>query len=129
VRKSSLFAANSTLNRCISTEAAGPLRCSAVSPRRLAFVLHPDAYHRRRLHQRFEFLGRTGRGRSTLAEAAAARHQVRVRTTILETRASNSRPEIGFVKCLFELLDEQDTVLITLTSPLMIRRREAGARP
>jgi len=53
--------------------------------------------------------------------------QVRVRTTILETRASNSRPEIGFVKCLFELLDEQDTVLITLTSPLMIRRRKAGA--
>ena len=55
--------------------------------------------------------------------------RVRVRTTILETRASNSRPEIGFVKCLFELLDEQDIVLITLTSPLMIRRREAGARP
>src|SRR6185437_4577576 len=54
--------------------------------------------------------------------------QVRVRTTILETRASNSRPEIGFVKCLFELLDEQDIVPITLTSPLMIRRREAGAR-
>ena len=54
--------------------------------------------------------------------------QVRVRTTVLETRASSSRPEIGFVKCLFELLDEQDTVLTTLTSPLMIRRR-AGARP
>jgi acyl dehydratase len=53
---------------------------------------------------------------------------VRVRTTVLETRASSSRPEIGFVKCLFELLDEQDTVLTTLTSPLMIRRR-AGARP
>lgn len=55
--------------------------------------------------------------------------QVRVRTTILETRASNSRPEIGFVKCLCELLDEQDTVLITLTSPLMIRRRKVGAHP
>ena len=47
----------------------------------------------------------------------------------METRASNSRPEIGFVKCLFELIDEQDIVLITMTSPLMIRRREAGARP
>jgi len=53
--------------------------------------------------------------------------RVRVRTTVLETRASNSRPEIGFVKCLFELLDEQDGVLTTLTSPLMIRRRQAGA--
>jgi acyl dehydratase len=54
--------------------------------------------------------------------------QVRVRTTVLETRPSNSRPEIGFVKCLFEMLDEQDTVLTTLTSSLMIRRREAGVR-
>ena len=53
--------------------------------------------------------------------------QVRVRTTVLETRASSSRPEIGFVKCLFELVDEQDTVLTTLTSPLMIRRRATGA--
>jgi len=53
--------------------------------------------------------------------------RVRVRTTVLETRASNSRPEIGFVKCLFELLDEQDGVLTTLTSPLMVRRRQAGA--
>jgi acyl dehydratase len=55
--------------------------------------------------------------------------QVRVRTTVLGTRASSSRPEIGFVKCLFEMLDEQDAVLTTLTSPLMIRRREAGMTP
>jgi hypothetical protein len=43
------------------------------------------------------------------------------------TRASNSRPDVGFVNFLFELLDEQDNVLITLTSPLMLRRRAAGA--
>jgi acyl dehydratase len=55
--------------------------------------------------------------------------QVWVRTTVLETRASNSRSEIGFVKCLFELIDKQDTVLTAMTSPLMIRRREAGAQP
>jgi acyl dehydratase len=55
--------------------------------------------------------------------------QVRVRTTVLGTRASSSRPEIGFVKCLFEMLDERDAVLVTLTSPLMLRRREAGLRP
>src|SRR6185312_10052973 len=48
--------------------------------------------------------------------------QVRVRTTVLETRASNSRSEVGFVKCLFELIDGQDAVLTTMTSPLMIRR-------
>jgi acyl dehydratase len=54
--------------------------------------------------------------------------QVRVRSTILETRASNSRPEVGFVRCRFEMIDEQDAVLTTLTSPLMLRRRDAGAR-
>ena len=52
---------------------------------------------------------------------------VRVRTTVLETRASNSLPDVGFIKCLFEMIDEQETVLTTMTSPLMIRRREAGA--
>src|SRR5690242_5152017 len=52
--------------------------------------------------------------------------QVRVRATVLETRPSSSRAEIGFVKCLFEMLDEQDEVLTTLVSPLMIRRRGVG---
>ena len=50
--------------------------------------------------------------------------QVRVRTTILETRPSNSRPELGFVKNRFEMLDEQDAVLMTLVSSLMVRRRK-----
>jgi acyl dehydratase len=53
--------------------------------------------------------------------------QVRVRTSVLEKRPSKSRPDVGFVKCLFEMLDEQDAVLTEMTSPLMIRRREAGA--
>jgi acyl dehydratase len=55
--------------------------------------------------------------------------RVRVRTTVLETRPSRSRPDFGFVKCLFEMLDERDKVLTTLTSPLMIKRRAAGDRP
>jgi acyl dehydratase len=54
--------------------------------------------------------------------------QVRVRTTVLETRAPKSRPEFGFVKCRFELLDDHDTVLTSLTCPLMVARRESGAR-
>jgi len=37
-------------------------------------LMHPDADHRRRLHQRVELHGRAGRRRSPLAEAAAARH-------------------------------------------------------
>jgi acyl dehydratase len=55
--------------------------------------------------------------------------QVRVRATVLDTRASNSRPEIGFVNCLFEMIDDQDTVITTLISPLMVSRRDAGVRP
>jgi acyl dehydratase len=54
--------------------------------------------------------------------------EVRVRTTVLETRASRSRPDFGFVMCLHEMLDERDTVLTTLTCPLMVERRKAGAR-
>lgn len=54
--------------------------------------------------------------------------QVRVRTTVIETRTSKSRPDAGFVKCLFEMLDGQDNVLTTLTTSLMIQRRNAGGR-
>jgi len=55
--------------------------------------------------------------------------QVRVRATVLETRVSKSRPELGFVKHLFEMLDERDAVLTTLTSSLMVKRRPGGAQP
>ncbi len=53
--------------------------------------------------------------------------QVRLRATILDKRVSNSRPDRGFVKFHFEMLDEADTVLTTLTTPLMVLRREPGA--
>ena len=32
--------------------------------------------------------------------------QIRVRATVLESRASKSRPEMGFVKFRYEVLDE-----------------------
>ncbi|HZP78716.1 MAG TPA: MaoC family dehydratase [Pseudolabrys sp.] len=50
--------------------------------------------------------------------------QIRLRVTVLETRVSNSKPDRGFVKHQFEVLDPQDTVLMQLTSPLMIARRQ-----
>jgi acyl dehydratase len=53
--------------------------------------------------------------------------QIRLRTTVLETRPSNSRAERGFVKFLFELLDEQDAVLADLTCSQMLIRRQPGA--
>ncbi len=51
--------------------------------------------------------------------------EIRVRATVLDARPSASRPDRGFVKFLFEVLDPRDTVLMTLTSPLMIGRRPA----
>jgi acyl dehydratase len=53
--------------------------------------------------------------------------QIRLRTTVLGTRPSNSRAERGFVKFLFELLDEQDGVLADLTCAQMLIRRQPGA--
>src|SRR6185437_6578098 len=37
---------------------------------------------------------------------------IRVRKTVLDTRASKSRPEMGLVKFLFETLDERDAILM-----------------
>jgi acyl dehydratase len=55
--------------------------------------------------------------------------RIRVRSTVLETRASNSRPEMGLVKIHHEVLDEGDAVLTTLTSTAMLGRRQPGTRP
>jgi acyl dehydratase len=53
--------------------------------------------------------------------------RIRIRATVLETRASKSRPEMGLVSYLFEVLDEADTVLTTLRSTFMLGRRVPGA--
>ncbi len=49
--------------------------------------------------------------------------RIRVRSTVLETRASKSRPDMGLVKMQHEVLDEADAVLTTLTSTAMMGRR------
>ena len=54
---------------------------------------------------------------------------IRVRATVLETRTSKSRPEIGFIKFLYEVLDEHEAVLTTLVCSMMMVRRESGAPP
>jgi len=55
--------------------------------------------------------------------------RIRVRSTVLDTRVSNSRPEMGLVKFLFEVIDDANTPLTTLTTTLMFGRRQPGARP
>jgi len=55
--------------------------------------------------------------------------RIRIRSTVVDKRASNSRPEMGMVKFQFEMLDEADVTLTTLGTTLMFGRREPGARP
>jgi acyl dehydratase len=55
--------------------------------------------------------------------------RIRVRSSVLDTRTSASRPEMGLVKFLFEVIDEADATLTTLTTTLMFGRRQPGARP
>ena len=55
--------------------------------------------------------------------------RIRVRSTVLDTRASKSRPDMGLVKMQHEVLDETESVLTTLTSTAMMGRRQPGAQP
>ena len=58
--------------------------------------------------------------------------RIRVRARVIETRVSKSRPEMGLVTSTYEMLDEADVPLMTLTTTQMFGRRQpgaAGARP
>jgi acyl dehydratase len=50
--------------------------------------------------------------------------RIRVRGTVLDARASKSRPEMGLAKMNFEVLDETDGLVMTLTTTFMLGRRE-----
>jgi acyl dehydratase len=52
-----------------------------------------------------------------------------LRATVLETRASNSRPDMGFVRFMFELLNQAGERAMTLTTSLMMSRRTGGSGP
>jgi acyl dehydratase len=49
-----------------------------------------------------------------------------LRATVLSTRASGSRPELGFVNILLELYNASGTRVMALKAPLMFGRRTAG---
>jgi acyl dehydratase len=49
--------------------------------------------------------------------------RLRLRATVNETRASNSRPDMGFVRFAFELFNAADERVMTLTTSLMMGRR------
>jgi len=48
-----------------------------------------------------------------------------VRRTVMETRVSKSRPDVGFVNLLLEALNQTGRTVMTLTTPMMIARRGA----
>lgn len=49
--------------------------------------------------------------------------EVRIRTTVMETRASKSRPGMGLTTFLFEMLDSAGTPLMMMTTTQMLGRR------
>jgi acyl dehydratase len=51
---------------------------------------------------------------------------IALRTTVLEIRTSKSRPEMGFVKVLMEVLDDEGGRIMTLTTSMLMGRRVAA---
>ena len=49
--------------------------------------------------------------------------RITLRITVLDTRVSNSRPEMGFVKLQMEVLDDERALLMTLTTSMIMGRR------
>jgi hypothetical protein len=84
-------------------------------------VLRAHAHAERRLSRRREFHGRAGRGPIRPGE------RINARATVLETRPSRSRPDIGFVKFRFELINAADQAVMTLIVSPMFGRRAADA--
>jgi acyl dehydratase len=50
---------------------------------------------------------------------------IMLRTTVLETRVSNSRPEMGFVKARMDVLGDEGEPVMTLTTSMIMGRRDA----
>ena len=53
--------------------------------------------------------------------------ELSLRATVLETRASKSRPDMGFVRFEFELFNAENARVMTLITSLMLGRREQAA--
>jgi len=53
--------------------------------------------------------------------------QIRVRATVLDSRASKSRPEMGLIRFRYEVIDDADAVIATMVVSTMFGRRKPGA--
>lgn len=56
-------------------------------------------------------------------------HSLSVRQTVLDTKASRSRPGMGVVQFRLETLNHKGEVVMVQTNPIMFERREADAPP
>jgi acyl dehydratase len=52
--------------------------------------------------------------------------ELKLRATVLSTRPSGSRPDMGLVNVLFELFNASGTCMMSLKAPLMFGRRNSG---
>jgi acyl dehydratase len=53
--------------------------------------------------------------------------QIRVRVTVLDARASKSRPEMGLTRFRYEMIDDTDALIASMTVPTMLGRRDKAA--
>ncbi len=53
---------------------------------------------------------------------------IRVRATVLESRASNSRLDMGLTKFRYEVIDETDARIADMITTAMVGRRTRGVR-
>jgi acyl dehydratase len=54
--------------------------------------------------------------------------QIVLRATVLDTRASRSRPDMGFVRFSFDLFNQRDEHVVALTTSMMMGRRATSPR-
>ena len=73
------------------------------------------------------FLGAPGIEEVRWLKPLRAGESVTARATVLETRPSRRRPEMGFVNFLFELTDSTGALMMTLTVNPMFARRDTAA--
>jgi acyl dehydratase len=61
-------------------------------------------------------------------EAVRPGDRLSLRRTVLDTRASRSRPDMGLVRFRLEVLNQHDTVVMTQSNWIMFMRRDAPPR-
>jgi acyl dehydratase len=69
------------------------------------------------------FMGGTGVDEVRWHAPVRPGDRLTVRATVLETRQSSSRPELGFAKVLFEMFNAAGQKLMTMTPNMMLARR------